>query len=259
MAHYCSCCESLFDRPWRNCPVCGSRLRSDERPDSELESEGYHHVSRAAELDAPDVSARSAGAGNADFYSRLQEDYQKQLQRDRAQRAAGSRPRDYGSASSSSLTKDSSSQSSAFRPVTPPVIPEITEEPGEESGGFFSQFQQGSGPTEVPEEIPRTAQEEEAVRELEEHAAEVRAASRRARRARFHARWVSQPSRGSVQGRRGLRWLVFALVIVLILVFLWKARYAIAAAIWNVIRAFMPSIIIILGIIWLIRSMFRRR
>lgn len=43
----------------------------------------------------------------------------------------------------------------------------------------------------------------------------------------------------------------------LFLVFLWSQRYAIAAAVMDVLIAFMPCILIILGIVWLFRSMFR--
>lgn len=64
-----------------------------------------------------------------------------------------------------------------------------------------------------------------------------------------------------VRGIPGVDWYLVLrilpyLCVVLFLVFLWSQRFAIAAALLELILAFVPAILIILGIVWLFRSIF---
>ena len=243
MAHYCPYCEVIFDRPRSNCPLCGGRPQSNQQPDSQLEAEGYRYYTSGTASGR--TSHPSEPTESTDFYSRLQTRYQTQQQNP----PPASVPRT-DSPDSTSLIPP---RSEPAQTAAPPVIPEV------ESGSFFSQFGRGDDPIEVPEEIPWSLQDEEAAQELAEHSAAVRSTSRQARRARFQARWAGQTGRTPILGNRGLRWLIWVLIIILALIFLWLKRFAIAAAIWEIISAFMPIIIIILGILWLIRPFFRRK
>lgn len=79
-----------------------------------------------------------------------------------------------------------------------------------------------------------------------------------------HASVRREPHRARqmrVRGMPGVDWYLVLrilpyLCVVLFLVFLWSQRFAIAAALLELILAFVPAILIILGIVWLFRSIF---
>lgn len=79
-----------------------------------------------------------------------------------------------------------------------------------------------------------------------------------------HASVRREPHRARqmrVRGMPGVDWYLVLrilpyLCVVLFLVFLWSQRFAIAAASLELILAFVPAILIILGIVWLFRSIF---
>lgn len=245
MAHFCPVCEYIYDHQRSNCPSCGGRVLSDQRPDKVLEEAGYVYApvpNRTSNAGAPGPSNNIGRAGAEDnFFSQLWNDYQNE----HTPTQQRSRSQDPTPTPDPSITPESH-------------MPPRTSEAADSEADFFSQFDQEPSRDEIPEELPRDPDAERFEREQWENTAAVQEASRQARRARMNCR---QAFRGvSIPPVPWGRIFRIAPVVCLIgfLIFLWQMRFAIAATIWELISALMPSIITIAAIIWLIRSIFRR-
>lgn len=226
MAHFCNYCEYLFDRPHKNCPVCGSSISSDSRPNSVLQAQGYR----------PAPGVQLPADAQDDFYSAL----------DKAFRAQHT-----DETGKTRTAPVSGPQPQTGLPPTP-TIPSLEEK------GFFGQYEQSPTRTHIPEQVapgPSARTEQDDMdRALDEYARQVRATARPVRPAR-RLRGSSRP----LAFNWSLFWRVMMVIgVMLFLVYVWSQRFVIAHAILNLFIALIPSILIIWVIIWLIRSLFRR-
>lgn len=237
MAYFCPVCESIYDHQRTNCPTCGGRVLSDARPDEVLEQAGYVHAPVLSWTSNPRIAVPSnASGGTTDpFFSQLWQDYQ----REHTPTEPRSQFQDPIPAPGPSTTVESE---------RPPRIPEAD---------FFSQFEGEPSQEPIPEELPRDPEAERLDRDLRDHAAAVQATGRQARRARtgFRRAFRGRAMPPVASGR--LLRILPVLCVIGFLIFLWQMRFAIAAAIWHVISALMPSILTVAAIIWLLRSIFR--
>ncbi|MDD6032940.1 MAG: hypothetical protein PUC47_05565 [Oscillospiraceae bacterium] len=222
MAHFCNYCEYLFDRPHKNCPVCGGPINSDSRPNSALQALGY--------CPAPGVQLQADAQD--DFYSALDKAFRAQ----HTDETGKTHP-----------APVSGPQPQTNLPPTP-TIPPLEEE------GFFGQYEQSSTRAHIPEQVApgpsARAEQDDMNRALDEYTRQVRATVRPARRLRGSS-WPQAFN-------WGLFWRIMMVVgVVLFLMYVWSQRFVIANAILNLFIALIPGILIIWVIIWLIRSLFR--
>lgn len=218
MARYCTYCELIYRRSYHNCPACGGPLTQSSRTEEELLQMGYRYAGRTEPVTQHEAAPEKTEAQD-DFYLHLNDQFEQQQ--------VENTPRE------TAAPVDVQEQQDFFGQYT---APHQTE--SQDFSSVFAEPPHITPPhiTYEQPEMPETPR------------ASVSRAPYRARQMR-------------VRGMPGVDWYLVLRILpylcgVLFLVFLWSQRFAIAAALLELILAFVPAILVILGIVWLFRSIF---
>lgn len=233
MAHYCTYCEYLFDRPRSACPYCGGIVTSDDQPDAALLAQGYSDApglrpaaaggAAAGGTVASGRPAAAAGAsdvasdsGAADYYESLLSDFEG-----RANGASGAQNDAFGQRTAAGGAVAGSQAPSSVRehPITASVIPDVGDD-------FFASFTDQTDVAvpervEAPAGIAQARIDTQVDEELDRRARELRNERRRQRVAD-----------GASAAGRGISWLFGSTGPIARFIRVCLAVFAIAVVLW---------------------------
>lgn len=236
MAFVCDDCQYIFSKKRSSCPFCGSRVYNNSNTESSLLNDGYSW----APGHKPKETNKKVETTH-DHFEDLRQSFFEQQESDTSQTSAP----EVAPRVSSPKNKTNN-------------LPRESINSTPESD-FFSQFGDPSSHADnIPIVVPHVQQAQTRLPQQQEpYEQELQEIERQRQQAERQYR-----RRAVINSILNIRWrAIFRIILIVILVIaaisIWNMRYVIFSSIINFLMGLLPIILIILGLWYIIRSLFR--
>lgn len=267
MPYICGNCRLAVNKKYTNCPSCGFQLREDSRSLEEWERLGYRIPGKrrnpAEEKPRPEQTGASAQEqfqiDDEDYLNQLRNGYARAQQQNAQPEKTGGGSSEAGNEGDSDpfFRRSGTTQRAPAEERVPPQ-PDSRQREGAEDAGDDRFFRRRSAGANASQEVHRPA-DQAPPQSVDRIPPEP--VPRERRRPRLHVDflgvWYGFWNFLSLIPWRAVFTLVVIGLIVGVVMTIWNMRYAIVSAVLNFVIELIPIVLILGGIVYLIRALFR--